>query len=113
MKPLTKQDFADGSRRVFQPHEMNEIILIIYRVLTSAIIGKQCDSIILTSTHLTALKGKYIVSELDIGEILTTVTLRQAFDIIYERDALIREHISILSSSQDRILLGIAREPID
>ncbi|MEM8532635.1 MAG: hypothetical protein AAGF95_17455 [Chloroflexota bacterium] len=51
MEPPTKQAIAQSANNTFRPHEFNEIIRIIYRFLSAAIVRGRVDTLTITKTH--------------------------------------------------------------
>ena len=110
MTTHTKQEFADNARKSFQGQVMDEEILIMYRLLSSAIIGLQCNKIQITPSHYIALQGDKIISKLDVSKPpLIGPSFQNAFREIYKRDDLIRRYILIETDNSDIISCTIVR----
>ena len=100
MEPPTKQAIAQSANSTFRPHEFNEIIRIVYRFLSAAIVRGRVDTLTITKTHFEWSYGERVLSRFDLEPLpYQRVSYYDAFHLILVRDAYIQNFVHLVKSS--------------
>ena len=111
MEPPTKQAIAQSARMAFPPQECNEVIRIIYRLLSSAITGGRVDTLTITDTHLIwSGQGQEIVRQKQIAP-PQQISYGDAFHMILARDTYVQNFVHLVRSTPTEEVYHIGIEP--
>lgn len=111
MKHLTEQDFNIHAKEVFQPHEFTEVLILVYRFISKAVVYKHSDTLTITATHFSWSRQGKLVSEFPIeSHPYQRVSFREAFDLIMARDPFARQFFHHVSSEPDRQIYRVITE---
>ena len=112
METPTLDSFAQSSQQAFQPHEINEIIRIIYRFISLSIVRGRVDTVIITSTHLVWVgKGKEI-TRLEQFRFYQRLSFGDAFRMVLARDSYVQNFVHLVSATPTEEVYHIGIEPL-
>ena len=111
MEPPTEESIAQSARIAFQPQEFDEIIRIIYRFLSSAIIRGKVDTVTITTTHLIWSGNGKELTRLEQFRFYQKLSFGDVFRMVLARDTYIQNFVHLVSATPTEEVYYIGIEP--
>jgi hypothetical protein len=96
------ETLIENAQKVFSPSELNEIILIVYKIITWAIRAR-CDMLTLTPTHFIWSRGGQPVGQFQIDTVKPSMSYLDALEQIIERDAVVQRYLHLASTMPQEV----------
>ena len=111
MNKPTEQDFSTHARSTFEAHEFTEVLILVYRFISKAVVYGYADTLIITPTHfIWSRQGKPVNNFPIDSHPQQRVSFHEALDMILARDSFVRQYFYLRSSTPQEIVYEIIVE---
>lgn len=108
MNKPTEQDFSTHARSVFESHEFTEVLILVYRFISKAVVYGYADTLIVTPTHfIWSSQGKLVSSFPIDSHPQQRVSFHETLDMILTRDSFVRQYFHLRSSTLQEVVYEI------
>ena len=106
-----RMHLSGPTSRMFQPAELNEIILTVYNILERAV-KDGSDTLHLTPARFVWSRDDTVVGNFRIDRIKPTMSFREALQRILARDPLVRRHMQLVTETPEELTYRLQDVPV-